>query len=70
MLMINDFEILCILYKIKTVKDNISVTYPTHKTTGTFYSVVLLFMETSGDIYRVLLVETFQQHRFVLGESG
>lgn len=65
--MINDFEV---LYKSKTMKDNISVTYPTHKTTGTFYSVVLLFMETSRDIYRVLLVDTFQQHRFVLGESG
>lgn len=65
--MINDFEV---LYKSKTKKDNISVTYPTHKTTGTFYSVVLLFMETSRDIYRVLLVDTFQQHRFVLGESG
>lgn len=64
--MINDFEV---LYKSKTMKDNISVTYPTHKTTGTFYSVVLLFMETSRDIYRVLLVDTFQQHRFVLGES-
>lgn len=59
-----------VLYKSKTMKDNISVTYPTHKTTGTFYSVVLLFMETSRDIYRVLLVDTFQQHRFVLGESG
>lgn len=66
--MINDFEL---LYKSKTMKDNISVTYPTHKTTGTFYSVVLLFMETSRDIYRVLLVDTFQQLRlFVLGESG
>lgn len=65
--MINDFEV---LYKSKTMKDNISVTYPTLKTTGTFYSVVLLFMETSRDIYRVLLVDTFQQHRFVLGESG